>query len=76
MHKSIFMAAVVLSAASFDPAFAKKPVHHRHLGHAQALTVQPGGPYGQSTGYRYDWQAGDCDITNKMSLNTCTNGGR
>ena len=74
MHKSIFMAAVVLSVAS-DPAIAKKPVHHRHLSHAQELTVHPGGPHGQSTGYRYDWQAGDCDITNKTSLNTCSNGG-
>jgi hypothetical protein len=75
MHKSIFMAAMVLSAASFDPAIAKKTVHHRHLSHAQALTAHPGAPYGQSTGYRYDWQAGDCDITNKTSLNTCSNGG-
>jgi hypothetical protein len=75
MHKPILIATAVFSLVSFNQAIAKRTVHHRHPGHAQALTVYHGSSYGQSRGLRYDWQAGDCDITNKTSLNTCSNGG-
>jgi hypothetical protein len=74
MHKPILIATAVLSLVSFDHAMAKKTVHHGRSGHAQALTVYHRSPYGQSTRLRYDWQAADCDITNKTSLNTCSNG--
>jgi hypothetical protein len=76
MRKPILIATAVLSLVSFNQAIAKKTIHHRHPGHAQALTVDHGSPYDRSAGSRYDWQAGDCDITNKTSLNTCSNGGR
>jgi hypothetical protein len=61
--------------ANVNHAIAKKTVHHRHPGQARPPMAYQGNPYGWGTGYRYDWQAGDCDITNKTSLNTCTNGG-
>lgn len=75
MRKSILIAAAVLSVVSFNHAIGKKAVHHRHPGQVQPQTMYHSSPYRQGTGYRYDWQAGDCDITNKTSLNTCTNGG-
>jgi hypothetical protein len=65
--------ALIAAAASImlcsSPALAKKarqrPVQTTHQ---VAPTVSHAPPY--------DWQAGDCDVTNKQTLNTCTNGGR
>ena len=76
MRKSTLIVAAALSLASFDHAIGKNPVRHRHLGQAQQQMTNHRNPYRQGAGDRYDWQAGDCDITNKTSINTCTNGGR
>jgi hypothetical protein len=76
MRTSTLIAAAILSIASFDHAIGKKAVRHPHSAQAQQQTMYHSKPYRPATGYRYDWQAGDCDITNKVSLNTCTNGGR
>jgi hypothetical protein len=76
MRTSTLIAAAILSIASFDHAIGKKAVRHPHSARAQQQTMYHSNPYPLGTRYRYDWQAGDCDITNKTSLNTCTNGGR
>jgi hypothetical protein len=62
-------AAGALAVVSFNPAVAKKV--HQHPAHTinrVAPTVNHGTPY--------DWQAGDCDVANKTTLNTCSNGHR
>jgi hypothetical protein len=75
MCKLISIAVVLWSVASFNPAMAKSIVRHHRPHHAQAPIAYHAIPYGGRTGYRYDWQAGDCDIANKTALNTCSNGG-
>jgi hypothetical protein len=74
MNKPTLMAVTLLSVVSLNPAMAKI-VRHHHSHHAQAPTAYRASPLSDRTGYRYDWQAGDCDITNKTALNTCSNGG-
>jgi hypothetical protein len=67
--RQILLVTVVLAVTLLHPALAKKTrlhPHHTNDHVAPAVSHTP----------RYDWQAGDCDITNKTSLNTCTNGGR
>jgi hypothetical protein len=76
MRTSTLIAAAILSIASFDHAIGKKAVRHPHSAQAQQQTMYHSNPYPLGTRYRYDRQADDCDITNKTSLNTCTNGGR
>jgi hypothetical protein len=67
--RQILLLAVVFALALSHPALAKKTRQQRHhMNDHVAPTVSHAPPY--------DWQAGDCDITNKTSLNTCTNGGR
>jgi hypothetical protein len=61
---SVVLATVVL----LNPALAKEA--HRHPAYTNNQVAPP-----KCHIPRYDWQAGDCDVTNKTSLNTCTNGG-
>jgi len=67
--RRILLVAMVCATALLLPAFTKKAHQHPYHTKSQiAPTVNRAPPY--------DWQAGDCDITNKTSVNTCTNGGR
>jgi hypothetical protein len=69
MLKFALMAAAASTMLSVNPALAKKARRHpTQTTNQVAPTVNHAPPY--------DWQAGDCDVTNKTSLNTCTNGGR
>jgi hypothetical protein len=69
MLRFALIAAAVSTMLSLNPALAKK-VRHRpaQTTNQVAPTVNHAPPY--------DWQAGDCDVTNKTTLNTCSNGGR
>ena len=67
--RQMLLVTVVFAVTLLHPALAKKTrlhPHHTNDHVAPAVSHTP----------RYDWQAGDCDVTNKTSLNTCTNGGR
>jgi hypothetical protein len=69
MLRFAVIAAAALTMLSSNPALAKKVQRHpAHVNSRVAPTVNRPPPY--------DWQAGDCDVTNKTSLNTCSNGGR
>jgi hypothetical protein len=67
--RQMLLVTVVFAVTLLHPALAKKTrLHPHHTNDHVAPAVSHTPPY--------DWQAGDCDITNKTSLNTCTNGGR
>jgi len=69
MLKSALIAAAALAMLSSSLALANKVRQHpAHASSRVAPTV--------NHAPRYDWQAGDCDVANKTTLNTCTNGGR
>jgi hypothetical protein len=69
MLKSALIAAAALAMLSSNLALANKVRHHpAHANSHAAPTVNHAPPY--------DWQAGDCDVANKTTLNTCSNGGR
>jgi hypothetical protein len=69
MLKFALIAAAASIVLSSSPALAKKVQKHQAQATNQLAPSVRHAP-------RYDWQAGDCDVTNKTSLNTCSNGGR
>jgi hypothetical protein len=69
MLRSAVIAVAALTMLCSNPALAKKVRQHpAHTNDHVAPTVNRAPPY--------DWQAGDCDVTNKTTLNTCSNGRR
>lgn len=69
MLKFALIAAAVSIALSSSSALAKKVRKQQAQATDQRAPTVHHAP-------RYDWQAGDCDVTNKTTLNTCSNGRR
>ena len=69
MRKFALIAAAALAMLSSGLALANKVRHHPAHANSRVAPIVNHTP-------RYDWQAGDCDVANKTTLNTCSNGGR